>query len=255
MKTMLFLLTGLLCFWGYQMNVDENLTALYENRNTTEEVNRQLHILTAKVSKTYSELFSGIQIMPWKGNVYIEYPLDLSDEVKRITKSCTNHDEKLLAIYQWVTTHIEYDNDYKIYNADQCYLERKGVCNAYSDLLVKLLTTAGIHAYKVTGYVKKGDGTNDGRHAWVMMEKGDGTFILGDPTWDAGSKDENGRYHKPTLEWYGCAPEVMIHTHYPDTDLHQLLKEPLSREDYESLPELRPSDIIHQTKKHPLAYR
>lgn len=251
MRNTLLLLSGLLCFWGYQMNVDENLTAMYEKRDNTEEVDRQLHILTAKVSKTYSDLFSGIQIMPWKGNVYIELPLDLSGEVKRITKNSATHDDKLLAIYRWVTTHIEYDNDYKIYNADQCYLERRGVCNAYSDLLVKMLTTAGIHAYKVTGYVKKGDGTNDGRHAWVMMEKGDGSFILGDPTWDAGYKDEEGRYYKPTLEWYGCAPEVMIHTHYPDYGRHQLLKEPVSREYYESLPMLRPSDIT-STNKSPL---
>ena len=116
MRNTLLLLTGLLCFWGYQMNVDENLTAMYEKRDNTEEVDRQLHILTAKVSKTYSDLFSGIQIMPWKGNVYIELPLDLSGEVKRITKNSATHDDKLLAIYRWVTTHIEYDNDYKIYN-------------------------------------------------------------------------------------------------------------------------------------------
>ena len=240
MKKVFILLAGLLAFWGYQQRVDENLLAIYEHRESPHEIDKQLHILTAKLSKTYYGLFSGMAILPWKGSWDVQLPLDLTSEVERITRGCNTHDERVLRIYQWITNHIEYDYSYNIYTADECYRQRKGVCSAYADLLVKMLTTADIHAFKVCGYSKDLEGNWKNGHAWVIIEKGDGTFMLADPTWDAGSHDENNKLRKATLDWFDCDPKVMIHTHLPHSARHQLLENPLSEEEYKALPYLEP---------------
>ena len=241
MRYIVIVLVGLLAYWGYQEKVFDNLRNLYEHRESADEVDRQILIMTAKMSKTFYDFFSGVAFIPDKGIYDCQRPLDLSEEVERITRHCTNHDERVLSIYQWVTTHIEYDYNYSIYTADECYRQRKGVCNAYSDLLVKMLTTADIHAFKVCGKAKKPGEGSDNMHAWVMIEKSDGSFMLADPTWDAGQWDSQKNYHKPTLDWFGCDPKVMIHTHYPTHARHQLLEKPVSEEEYKALPYLEPA--------------
>ena len=51
-----------------------------------------------------------------------------------------------------------------------------------------------------------------------MVEKGDGSFMLCDPTWDAGYVTTGtGKFiQKPGWEWYDVDPRKMIYTHFPD---------------------------------------
>ena len=241
MRTLLLVLLGIFCFWGYKNDVHKNLELLYKNKEVRNERNRQLNIIESKMHKTFFELFSGFIVQPWNDRYDLHGPMDLSHEVLRITRGCVNREERIKTVYRWITTNIAYDTDYQIYTSDECFRERKGVCNAYSQLLVKMLGCIDIPAIVVIGEVKYEE-NNLGKHAWVMIDKGDGNYLLADPTWDAGRINEKtGKFiASPTWEWFDCPPELMIHSHYPDTERHQLLDKPVSKTEFDRLPYKRP---------------
>lgn len=59
MRTLLLVLLGIACFWGYKNDVHKNLELLYENKEVRNERNRQLNIIESKIQMTFFELFSG----------------------------------------------------------------------------------------------------------------------------------------------------------------------------------------------------
>ena len=225
MRTLFLMILGGLLYWGYQENVYDDLKSLYENKDNISEIDRNLNVIDAKTSMLFNDLFSGVNISKRTFDMNFELPLDLSDHVNSITKHAGSHDEKIKAVYEWITHHIAYDTDYKIYSADLCYLEGKGVCNAYSHLMVKMLDCVGIRAIKVNGQARNGESDEWSGHAWVLAEKSDGNFLICDPTWDAGWVDpDSGKFHRhPPLEWYDVNPKVMINSHVPDYDRHRLM--------------------------------
>lgn len=225
MRTLFLLLLGGLLFWGYQENVHEDLKAMYENKENIVELNRHLNVIDAKACGLFNDLFSGCNISKNTWECNFARPLDLTAHVQSITKHAVNHDEKVKAIYQWITHHIAYDTERNIYSADMCYLEGKGVCNAYSLLMVKMLDCAGIRSIKVNGKARNGHSDEWEGHAWVIVEKADGSFLLCDPTWDAGGvDDETGKFYPhPTMDWYDVDPDKMILSHVPDYDRHRLM--------------------------------
>lgn len=234
MKYIFGLLTGILCFWCYQEDVFTDLMNLAENRGDIRKTNHTLNILDTKVCDLSNDLFSGFNIYGDKEHFNISRPLDLSEHVRHITRGCINHDEKIKAVYQWITHNIEYDTDYNIYMPDECYIQRKGVCNAYALLMVKMLACEGIRAVRVSGLVKTEAHEEPGRHAWVMIEKADGSFMLADPTWDAGyvDREKNKFFRLPSMDWYDINPKEMIRTHFPFFTRHQLLNRPFSKEEF-----------------------
>lgn len=242
MKSLFVLLLGIALWWGYKNDVHENLKQLYEYRDEPRECDRQMNIIESKMHQTFFEYFSGCIVQPWNDRYDLRGPMDLSHEALRITRGCTSREERIKAIYRWVTTNIAYDTDYQIYTADECYRERRGVCSAYAQLTVKMLGSIGIPAIVVRGEVKHEGDINLGRHAWVMIDKGDGDYLLADPTWDAGGiNEETGKFiAKPTWEWFDCSPERMIHSHFPESERHQLLDKPVSKEEFDKMPYMRP---------------
>lgn len=236
MRNIVIILLGCLCIWGYQQNIHQDLADLC-NTTTGKERTRTLNVLEAKTDNLFNNLFSGCNFNKDKTSLTLNRPLDLNAHVNSIVRRCTGHDEKIRAIYRWITRNIAYDTDYSVYMADQCYLQGKGVCNAYTSLMMKMLDCAGIRSVKVNGKVyRQGSDTLAG-HSWIMIEKADGSFMLADPTWDAGYVNpKTGHFvQSPRLEWYDCPPERMIRTHLPDNTRHQLLAEPVSEETFAQL--------------------
>ena len=225
MRTLFMMIVGALLYWGYQENVHEDLKSMYENKNNASEVDRHLNVIDAKASVLFNDLFSGCNVSKKNFDIHLDTPLDLSDHVKSITKHAGTHNEKIKAIYQWITSHIAYDTDYNIYSADMCYLEGKGVCNAYSHLMVKMLDCVGIRAIKVNGKARSSASDSWEGHAWVLAEKANGEYMICDPTWDAGWVDpETGKFHShPAMEWFDVSPKEMIRSHVPDYDRHRLM--------------------------------
>ncbi len=66
------------------------------------------------------------------------------------------------------------------------FLDGKAVCAGYACAMQYLLQKCGIESSKVSGYLKKENGTQGGAHAWNLV-KIDGDYYYMDTTWDDNS--------------------------------------------------------------------
>ena len=166
---------------------------------------------------------------------------DYSAAAVQITEGCTSKYEQAKAIYRWLCENISYDTGYGIYHADDCWDNRKGVCNAYCELFCRLAEPLGLKAYMIVGEAKT-SAPGDKRHAWIFaVTQGENAGILIDPTWGAGSVSGNKFIRSDNdMSWFDVDPYWMIFTHFPDDDKFQLIDSSISREQFYSLPEIRP---------------
>lgn len=159
---------------------------------------------------------------------------DYSNLAKSITSSCETDYQKIKAIYQWICDNIEYDTDYKIYHADECYEAKKGVCQAYCELFYYIAKAVNIKTEIITGKTKDFNGeipTNG--HAWLFAYTRKNHGILLDPTWGAGTVDK-GVFHRNRniWEWFNVEPEFMVLSHLPKNESYQLLDDPVSSPEF-----------------------
>jgi transglutaminase-like putative cysteine protease len=164
--------------------------------------------------------------------------LDYNELAREITKGCINDFQRIKAIYLWICSNISYDTDYKIYYADQCFLERKGVCNAYCELFNKIANCVGVRTELISGKTNKYTIKASG-HCWLFayVDKGYGIFL--DPTWGAGYVDPISRwfsFRKDHMVWFNVDPEQLILSHYPNEETWQFLDDPIKYEDFQQLP-------------------
>ena len=150
-----------------------------------------------------------------------------------LTKDCQSDYDKLYSIYSWITRNIEYDTSYSIYTADDCFDNRKGVCQAYSELFYRIAEAAGLHVEIIWGESR----TNKyGRHAWLFGYTRENHGILIDATWGAGSVNGNTfRFRENHDVWFNVDPEWMIVSHLPDEVSYQLLETPMTKEDFHKI--------------------
>jgi hypothetical protein len=142
-----------------------------------------------------------------------------------LTEPFTTPQEKLRAIYRWITEHIEYD--VKAYHEDRSSTEDPklvltshiSACEGYSNLFEELALQAGIkNVRRINGFVKdarhqKGEAFAKSNHAWnaVLI---DDQWRLIDSTWGAGY-DAGDRYMKRFEPMYFLAnPENLRHSHF-----------------------------------------
>jgi hypothetical protein len=129
-----------------------------------------------------------------------------------IVNPADNPAEKASALFNWVTTNIDYQEQNQELGAFEAYNQGVGDCSDYSDLLITLLRIQGIPARKITGFLitnvanhlpKVGSiysfdlnyqgatqtisSTNEILgHAWVEYYIPDIGWIVCDPTWGNG---------------------------------------------------------------------
>lgn len=119
-----------------------------------------------------------------------------------ITENSPDYD-KVLAIYQYVTSQIRYDdymaslsgNDLSDYvgvvpfpaEINFALTYKKGVCFEYALLFQALCCSLGVNCYTVDGRAAGGE------HIWNIVEV-DGAYYHADPTWDAGKEPAQYRY-------------------------------------------------------------
>lgn len=103
-----------------------------------------------------------------------------------LVKSCTSDQEKYQAIYKWVTTNVSYanaDNDpYPV------FVNRKGVCQGYSNLMKVMLLTQGIPVLIANGYAY-GMG-----HAW--------NYVCYNGKWRVCDATNKGNFDAESLSTY-----------------------------------------------------
>ncbi|MCH7784636.1 MAG: hypothetical protein IIB06_04355 [Bacteroidetes bacterium] len=149
--------------------------------------------------------------------------------------------------YYWIGSNIKYDQGQfqkilaktitnKEFTTSQdeynVYENRKGVCAGYANLFKWFMNEIDIDVVVISGHIRDERNhyvelsTDDNfRHAWNSI-KLNGKWILIDTTW--GTSDET-----TTSEFYfDMKPEFAIITHYPENSKWQLLKKPLSLEEF-----------------------
>jgi hypothetical protein len=157
--------------------------------------------------------------------------------------------ERVRAIYAWITQSITYDSACfgRAQTAAEVLTERRAVCSGFASLFEVLAQAAGFDAIVIRG-VAKGAGPSAAMtedklliHDWNAV-KIDGTWQLIDCAFGAGSLDEQGRF-RPRFEdhYFLTPPEIFIFDHFPDNPSWQLLNPPLSREDFRKQVTLRPA--------------
>ena len=174
---------------------------------------------------------AGLDAARWKAvdQHALAAPADIEKDAATLARWLTapfsSPQEKLRALYRWVTEHIEYD--VQAYHEDRSSAEDPNLvlskhisaCEGYSNLFGELALHAGIqNVQKVDGFVKdarhqKGEPFDKSNHAWnaVLI---DGQWRLIDSTWGAGY-DAGDRYIKRFEPMYFLAtPEHLRYSHF-----------------------------------------
>jgi len=143
---------------------------------------------------------------------YPKFDLDIVNKVDSIVSgfnftSKTTDREKVDAVSNYVTNHLEYQNAIGDISIVSSIIYGAGVCNEYALLEYTLLKVVGVDAYFMAGY---GDTAVYNRnyfssvpHAWNMV-KIDGTWYGLDVTWIDGVSE----YYKDT--YYMVKPSTDI---------------------------------------------
>lgn len=151
-----------------------------------------------------------------------------------ITEGCATDYDRVKAIYKWICANISYDTSYSIYRADECWDNKRGVCQAYSELFYHIAAALDIKAYVISGTSKDAEG-NLGDHAWVfaITDRAKNAGVLIDPTWGAGSVS-NGIFKRSDndMSWFHVNPQIMIFTHYPKDQSFQILSSPVTYNEF-----------------------
>ena len=162
---------------------------------------------------------------------------DYTNVARSITKGCKTDYDKVRAIYKWMCDNIEYDTSYKIHDADNCFDNRKGVCQAYCNLFYYMAKSIGIKVEIISGISKDSYGNiGSTGHSWLFAYVEDNYGILLDPTWGAGGVS-NGKFVKDDncWVWFNVDPKWMILSHFPDDESCQILENPISKQKFYSL--------------------
>lgn len=173
-----------------------------------------------------------------------------------LTEGLPSDEEKVRAIYRWMTEHIRYDlngfhtSDYGDLSPNGVLQRRSAVCEGYSGLFESLVKAAGFEVAVVSGFAKgmgfsAGDTVPAGlNHAWNAV-KVKGEWNLLDCTWGAGALNERGEYVRGFEPFYFFTPpEQFIYSHFPSDPKWQLLAEPISRQAFEDLPQVKPAFFL-----------
>ncbi len=196
------------------------------------------------------------------------FPRELSEKVKEnpekylallathIEEKTETEKEKVLLAHDWITQNIAYDaNSYfeqKKPITDPYAVIRSGntVCSGYANAFALLLDELDIDNRVLRGYAR-GYGFDPFKeaerdpektnHAWTAVRIY-GEWHLIDSTWNSGytSKEEGFRFSY-RRDYFLTEPKEFIHTHFTQNQEWQLLKAPLSYEEFLELPYLRPS--------------
>ena len=117
---------------------------------------------------------------------------EMKSKVKELTSKITDAEEKIRAIYQWITLHVRYiimeygDAGFRPHKASEVFRNRYGDCKDQAILLITMLREAGMEAYPVLLNVKRKNVIKEipmmqFNHC-ITVAKIDGKYIFLDPT-------------------------------------------------------------------------
>lgn len=163
---------------------------------------------------------------------------------KYLTIELKNDDEKLRALYIWITHNIKYDLDqinsefqYGSYDemVEETLKARKGVCGHYAQLFHYMCKSIGIESFVISGYTRQlgSNKISELDHAWNGIKINDKYFFV-DNTWAAGYLGYKGNYvHEFKDNYFLIEPKKFIKTHVPFDPVWQFLTNPISNVEYQ----------------------
>ena len=176
-----------------------------------------------------------------------ELNLDMWDLTTFAEENIKDKEQLAKFFYYWIGSNIQYDEQIflktingKISNEDfwksqdesVVYNNRKGVCAGYANLYKWFLDWVDIETIVISGHIRDLRNyyveleTDDSfRHAWNAIKLND-KWILVDTTWGTSNDQETSEYY------FDIKPELFIITHYPENSKWQLLKKPLTLEEF-----------------------
>lgn len=174
-----------------------------------------------------------------------------------LIKSAQNDFEKARAIYTWIATHIQYDqdrynkNDLSIYAkiniGEDALLYRKSICAGFAQFFQALAEYAGLECEVIEGYARRPQdiGTSFAKinHAWNAVKLQDKWYLL-DVTWGVvdSIRTVNNLYDNPAFEFYFLTdPDKFVFTHFPKNTKWLLSSESIDKRTFEHLPFLYPA--------------
>lgn len=171
----------------------------------------------------------------------------MSDEyslVRYLTEGLDDY-EKAKVLHDWIALNIEYDaesyfsGNYPPMDSTSVLKRRTAVCEGFSSLYQRFCELAGLKCFKITG-VAKGYGYSAGGtlgpHAWNAVQIGNMCYLL-DSTWDGGYLEGRTYVKQYSTDYLFLGPPCFIYSHFPDEPAWQLLRSPLTKEQFESLPD------------------
>ena len=203
---------------------------------------------------------------------YPDFIDNLNDLSIRISNDFNTDEEKVRAIFVWITENIKYDmSDYKVLivprtigywsdydlertlrkreqqKIDSAIRTKRAKCYGYSLLFAKLCQKLNIEAGVIKGYAKT-DTRDIGRnrpyknHVWNAV-KINGDWKLIDTTWGADHENITSKiFVKHFSDYYFFPnPKEFISHHFPESTKWQLLEKPLTKRQFFAEPIFYPT--------------
>ncbi len=182
--------------------------------------------------------------------VFVDPDRQLDPLVRALVAGARDEFHKVKILHDWIAETITYDVDSYFSGAKSdtsiraTLQRRKAVCYGYAALFAEMCSLAGVPCQKISGF-GRGYGFAAGRagdpsqtnHAWNAVQIG-GRWHLVDVTWDAGHVEKRAFQKKYATTYLFMPPEEFIYTHLPEDPEWQLLRPPLSTEQFADLPYL-----------------
>ncbi|MEO8822805.1 MAG: transglutaminase domain-containing protein [Ginsengibacter sp.] len=174
--------------------------------------------------------------------VYVNIPSSQTGTSAGIAAYINAHyqsgEEKISAIYSWLTANIKYDADsihYVILDEDNeervsfALRRKRGVCENFAAVFTDVANKCGINSFVVEGLIKQGGTVYRSGHVWCIAYVNN-KWGLYDPTWDAGRLGRAGLNSQ--FNYFNVSPEEFIQTHLPFDPVFQLLNYPINYNDF-----------------------
>lgn len=161
-------------------------------------------------------------------------------------------EDRARAYYTWIALNISYDVEHmnemlliKAFSinsisssnqkASDVLMNRKAVCEGYSNLMNELCKGSSIPCFLVCGYTKTPSGDiPDILHAWNVLRI-DSAWTMLDITWSSGYVNPMNKYVKRfSNKYFLPKPKNFIKDHLPIDPMWQLLKNPFTKKDFEN---------------------
>lgn len=163
-----------------------------------------------------------------------------------ITKDARSDEDKISAIYKWITANISYDNELRLSaklqkefytseeNVMRKVLDRKmALCGGFAFLFKSLCEDVGVTAAVIHGFTKNYSGKiqqdKKPNHTWNAV-KLNGKWQLLDITWAISYGSKNN----PDDFWFLTKPSNYILSHYPEERKWTLLEMPMSYSEFQN---------------------